>query len=307
MPDARIGAAALACGAGLTVRSVTANLARRLRAAGMPSPDLDARLLASHACGLSRETYILANDRPIDARESAAIDDFAGRRLAGEPVSRILGRREFYGRDFAIGPAVLDPRPDTEALVAAAIDILAAEARTAGSPRILDLGTGSGCILLTLLAELPHAWGVGIDVDPEALKLARGNAKTLTLTSRSAFACMDWVEALNGEFDLIVSNPPYIARDEITTLADDVRLYDPKVALDGGLDGYDAYRAISATCLSVLRPGGSVVVEAGARQAAEIVNLFAEHDVTGIGVEARLFQDLAGINRVVAIKRQAAQ
>ena len=307
MPDARIGAAALACGAGLTVRSVTANLARRLRAAGMPSPDLDARLLVSHACGLSRETYILASDRPIEAHESAAIDDFAGRRLTGEPVSRIVGRREFYGRDFAIGPAVLDPRPDTETLVAAAIDILAAEARTAGSPRILDLGTGSGCILLTLLAELPHAWGVGIDVDPEALKLARKNAKTLTLTSRSAFACMDWVEALNGEFDLIVSNPPYIARDEITTLADDVRLYDPKVALDGGLDGYDAYRAISASCLSVLRPGGSVVVEAGARQAAEIVNLFAEHDVTGIGVEARLFQDLAGINRVVAIKRQAAR
>jgi release factor glutamine methyltransferase len=158
-----------------------------------------------------------------------------------------------------------------------------------------------------LLAELPYAWGVGIDVDPEALKIARENAKALTLTSRSAFACMDWVEALNGEFDLIVSNPPYIASDEITTLADDVRLYDPQVALDGGLDGYDAYRAISATCLSVLRPGGSVVVEAGARQAAEIVNLFAEHGVTGSGVEARLFQDLAGVNRVVAIKRQAAQ
>lgn len=307
MPDARIAAAALAGGAGLTVRSVTANLARRLKAAGVPSPDLDARLLVSNACGFSRETYILTNDRPIEAHESAAIDDLAGRRLAGEPVSRIIGRREFYGRDFAIGPAVLDPRPDTETLVAAAIDILGAEARTASSPRILDLGTGSGCILLTLLAELPQAWGVGIDVDPEALKIATENAKALTLTSRSAFACMDWVEALNGEFDLIVSNPPYIASDEITTLADEVRLYDPKVALDGGRDGYDAYRAISATCLSALRPGGSIVVEAGVRQAVEIVNLFAEQDETGSGVVARLFQDLAGVNRVVAIKRQAAQ
>jgi release factor glutamine methyltransferase len=290
-------------GAPPTVRAMVNELTRRFQAAGIDTPELDSRLLVCQACNLSREAYILHDGRTLSDFEAAAIDAMAARRLAREPVSRIIGRREFYGREFVISPAVLDPRPDTETLVGAALDLLEDEGIRAA--RLLDLGTGSGCILLSLLAELADATGIGIDIDPEALKVAQDNARRLDLTERSAFACMDWTTALDGEFDLIVSNPPYIASAEIVSLAPEVRLFDPHRALDGSGDGYSAYKRLARECSRVLRPGGWILLEAGANQAVEILALFDEMGWFAEEKEWDFYRDLAGVNRVVAIKRQS--
>lgn len=289
-----------------TIRDAVADLTRRFRAVGLDAPELDARLLVCNACNLTREAYILHDSRALAALEAAAIEGYATRRLASEPVSRIIGKREFYGRDFIVAPAVLDPRPDTETLIDAALKLTADDGGGARPLRILDLGTGSGCILLTLLAELPEASGVGIDIDPAALEIARENAKALSLNARSAFACMDWTAALNGEFDLIVSNPPYIASSEIASLAPEVRLHDPLIALDGDSDGLSAYRRLARDCTGMLPPGGWMLLEAGAGQAMEIVGLFEETGWFAEQAEWRLYSDLAGVKRVVAIKRQSA-
>lgn len=287
-----------------TVRAAVNDLTRRFREAELETPDLDSRLLVCHACNLSHEAYILHDSRLLLDSEAEAIEAMAARRVAREPVSRIIGRREFYGREFVISPAVLDPRPDTETLVGAALDLL--ERDGASAPRLLDLGTGSGCILLSLLAERPGATGIGIDIDQQGLRIAQENARRLRLTERSVFACMDWTTALRGEFDLIVSNPPYIASSEIASLAPEVRLFDPRTALDGSEDGYAAYKRLACECFRLLRPGGWMLLEAGANQTAEILGLF---DETGWFAEAKewdFYRDLAGINRVVAIKRQSA-
>lgn len=286
-----------------SVQGAVAELSRQFRAAGVATPELDAKLLVSRACNLTREAYILHGSRSLSQAEETAVNRSATRRLAGEPVSRIIGQREFYGRSFAISPAVLDPRPDTETLVSAALDRLRREGLH--GPRILDLGTGSGCILLSLLAELPDAYGVGIDIDPRALSTAQDNARALSLAERAAFACMDWTAGLTGTFDVIVSNPPYIASRDIASLAPEVRLYDPHLALDGADDGLCAYKRLASECWRLLRPGGWILVEAGASQAEEILGLFDEMGWFEPAQEWEFHRDLAGFNRVVAIKRQS--
>lgn len=304
MADPSASVAASPPEAAVTIRGAVADLTRRFRVAGLETPGLDARLLVCHACNLSRDAYILYEGRALSALEAAAIDRNAARRLASEPVSRIIGKREFYGREFIIAPAVLDPRPDTETLIDVALKHVAQDGDGSRPLRILDLGTGSGCILLTLLAELPEASGIGIDIDPAALQIARANAKALSLNARSAFACMDWTAALNGEFDLILSNPPYIASQEIASLAPEVRLHDPHLALDGDEDGLSAYRRMTQDCIGMLRPGGWMLLEAGAGQAMEIVGLFGENGWFADRTAWELYPDLAGVKRVVAIKRQ---
>jgi release factor glutamine methyltransferase len=291
--------------AGTSVRAAVTELTKRFRAAGLATPELDARLLVCHACNLSREAYILSSGRNVSDAEAAAIDASASRRLAYEPVSRILGKREFYGRNFVIAPSVLDPRPETETLVDAALGLLKGANHKAVSPRLLDLGTGSGCILLSLLAELSGGWGIGIDIDPGALRIASRNACALSLSERSAFACMDWTAALKARFDMIVSNPPYIASSEIVALAPEVSGYDPLIALDGAADGLSAYRRLARESYEVLRPGGWILFEVGARQSTEALDIFDEMGWFPEGREWELFRDLAGINRVVAIKRQS--
>jgi release factor glutamine methyltransferase len=288
-----------------TVNAAVTELTKHFRAAGFATPDLDARLLVCHACNLSREAYILEARRDVSDAEAAAIQASAARRLAYEPVSRIIGQREFYGLNFVIAPSVLDPRPETETLVDAALGLLKVANYRPVSPRLLDLGTGSGCILLSLLAELPDAWGIGIDIDPAALRIASRNARALSLTERSAFACMDWTAALKAQFDLIVSNPPYIATSDIVALAPEVGGYDPFVALDGGVNGLSAYRRLARDAYELLRPGGWILLEAGAEQSARIIDIFSENEWFSEQREWQLFRDLAGINRVVAIKRQS--
>ncbi len=244
--------------------------------------------------------------RQCGAAEAELIGVFEARRIAREPVSRILGFREFWGRRFAIGPAVLDPRPDTETLIEAALALLG-EAHHPGPLRILDLGTGSGCILLTLLAEMPQAWGIGADISSQALGWARLNAERMGVASRAAFVQSDWGETFAGPFSLILANPPYIEDASIDALDDEVRCYDPQIALNGGADGLSAYRCIIADCMRLATDGTWVMLEVGIGQASRVTGLFVE---AGWIVEPelhRVFQDLSGIDRVVAIKRHAAR
>ena len=210
-------------------------------------------------------------------------------------MSRITGRREFYGRAFSIGPAALDPRPDTETLIEAALAHVEASGGRGTPLNLLDLGTGSGCILLTLLAELPQARGLGTDASREALALAALNAERLGLAQRASFVAADWLDGIDGRFDLIVSNPPYLASAEIAGLAAGVSAYDPQLALDGGPSGLDAYRRIAARAPHLLAAEGTVMVEIGASQAEAVAEIFGS-----AGLEfVRLCHDLGGRPRVI--------
>jgi release factor glutamine methyltransferase len=217
----------------------------------------------------------------------------AARRLDREPVSRIFGRREFWGLPFVIDGAVLDPRPETEGLVGAALDALGG--RRSDPLQILDLGVGSGAILAALLSELPEAEGLGIDCSLAACRVARANLDALGLKSRAAIACGRWLDTVGGVFDLIVSNPPYIARDELIALEPEVRRHDPAAALDGGVDGLEAYRAITPGLRFRLRPGGVAAFECGAGQGAAVASLMR---AAGFADPA-IYLDLEGRDRVV--------
>jgi len=224
------------------------------------------------------------------------LEDFAGRRLRGEPVARILGSREFWGLPLQLSAATLVPRPDTETVVALALQMLRARP-DADRPRIADIGTGSGAILLALLSELPDAMGVGTDISAAALRTASANARNLGLARRAAFVACDYVSALSGPFDLIVSNPPYIRSAEIKDLASEVRDHDPLGALDGGSDGLNAYRALVPQAVRLLARGGTLALEVGHDQGADVEQLMA---VAGLTLRGPPRTDLAGIPRAVA-------
>ena len=245
------------------------------------------------ACGLDHAGLIREGGRPLGQEAAAALSTMLSRRLAREPVSRILGTREFWGLPLAIGPAVLDPRPETEALVGAVLDALGC--RRDSPLRLLDLGTGSGAILAALLHELPGAFGVGVDRSPEACRVAAGNLRTLGLGKRAGVVCGSWSESLGGRFDAVVSNPPYLASDEIVGLDADVRDHDPRAALDGGADGLAAYRALLPGLVAHLAPDGVGAVECGWTQGEAVEALFLDAGLGGVTVH----RDLAGIQRVV--------
>jgi release factor glutamine methyltransferase len=219
------------------------------------------------------------------------------RRLAGEPVSRIIGIREFYGRSFRIDASTLDPRPDTETLVEAALGLVDREAPL----DILDLGTGSGCILVTLLAELPRASGAGVDVSLPALERAQANAQVHGIGDRARFIAGDWLEAVEGSFDLVVANPPYLSAADMAALSPEVRDHDPRAALDGGPDGLSAYRRIVPGLRKALRPGGFALFEVGPDQAEAVSRLLAEAGLD-MGEGQHLWRDLAGRTRVVGVR-----
>lgn len=268
-----------------------------LRDAGVATPELDARLLLCDATGLSHETYVAESRSTLNAEAATKLDAMIERRLGGEPVSRILGRREFYGREFRIDRHTLDPRPDTETLIEAVLDHVRANNRQDKDLRLIDLGTGTGCILLTLLAELPAAHGIGSDISEAALAVAAENARRLGLSDRASFVVADWFAGVEGTFDVILANPPYIASQAVAALAREVRDHDPLLALDGGADGLDAYRAIAAKAASFLAPGGVIFLEIGADQADAVRAIVRQ---AGLGVDdAVLRHDLSGRPRVV--------
>jgi release factor glutamine methyltransferase len=264
---------------GCTVEEARRAWGERFAAAGLDSPQLDARLLVGHALGLEHAAVMAAAQRHLSAREEQAIAALAERRLAHEPVTRIIGSKEFWSLELRLNEATLVPRPETETVVEAALAALDRSGPRARRLRIADLGTGSGAILLALLSELRNAIGIGCDISPRALMMARENAQRLRQHSAvpdgAYFVACDLAAALQGPFDLIVSNPPYIASREIAALAPEVRLFDPHLALDGGTDGLHFYRAIAATVPPLLAPGGAITVEIGAGQAKPVTGIFA--------------------------------
>lgn len=268
---------------------------QRLRAAGIESAALDARLLLQAATGFSAEDIVLHPDGALLPTAIARFDAMMEQRLAHQPISRILGAREFYGRSFALSPVVLDPRPDTECVVDLALDVM--EGR--GECLFLDIGTGSGAIAVTLAAERPQWKGVALDVSQEALAVAKTNATALKVVDRLELVCASWFPPDAGQFDLIISNPPYIGSAEIPTLAPDVRLYDPILALDGGNDGLEAYRIIATGAVKHLLPNGFVVVEIGSDQAEDVEAIFVANGLSL--VSSRL--DLGGHIRGLAFVR----
>jgi release factor glutamine methyltransferase len=277
---------------GLTRRAALRHCTAALEAGGLGQAVGDARFLLLGILGLEARDLLLAGDRPLDDGEAAALDAALARRLSGEPVARILGSWEFWGLPIRLAPETLVPRPDTEILVEAA---LATVPDRSAPLRCLDLGTGSGCILAALLSELPRAFGIGLDRSAAALATARHNIVANGFGRRSAFAAADWCDAIQGTFDLVVSNPPYIARDVIPGLHREVRMHDPLAALDGGADGLDAYRRIldGVRMRNLLAPGGALALEIGYDQAAAVRGLAAAAGFTDRG----LTRDLAGHDR----------
>ena len=278
---------------GATRAEAIARGVTRLAGAGVPEPERDARLLYRWAANMDGAGLSAVLADPATAREIGRFERAIEAREGRAPVSHITGEREFWGRRFRVTGAVLDPRPETETLIAAVLE---------GRParRILDLGTGSGCILLTLLAEWPQARGVGVDISAAALEVAASNARSLGVAGRAGLVTGDWCAGLDGQFDLIVSNPPYIAGDELAGLAPEVRLHEPLAALspagDPGGDGLDAYRRIAAGVGPLLAPGGRLLMEIGPEQAAAVSRILAD---AGMAVTAVL-PDLDGRDRVVS-------
>jgi release factor glutamine methyltransferase len=285
-----------------TVEAARRALAARLKIAAIESADLDARLLIGYALGLDLTGLILAAQRQLTPGESARIEEFARRRLAGEPVARILGEKEFWGLPLQISSATLVPRPDTETVVELALELLRAGGNLDRPLRIADLGTGSGAILLALLSELPAAQGFGTDISEGALRTAGANAARAGLSDRATFVACDYASGLTGPFDLIVSNPPYIRSADIAGLATEVRNHDPLAALDGGADGLDAYRALIPQAAGLLAPRAALVVEAGEGQSAQIQALMT---AAGLMPAIAPKADLAGLPRAVAGHKMA--
>jgi release factor glutamine methyltransferase len=283
----------------LTVAAARRALAARLQSAGIDSAELDTRLLVGHALGLDLTGMIAAANRALTSDESDRLDALAHRRLTREPVARILGQKEFWGLQLALSAETLVPRPDTETVVELALEMLR-EGSANQRPRVADLGTGTGAILLALLSEWPEATGIGTDISDEALETATANAARLGLAARASFIRCDYACALSGPYDLIVSNPPYVCTGDIAGLAAEVRDHDPVKALDGGPDGLDAYRALIPQAARILAPGAALVVEAGQGQSAQIEALMTSAGLTPHGAPKA---DLGGIPRAVGARK----
>jgi release factor glutamine methyltransferase len=262
------------------------------RRAGLDESGREARLVVCAAAGLSQAALISDPDRPLDGA-APRVEDFATRRASGEPLSKMAGLREFWGFTLTVSADVLDPRPETEAIVEAALAIFADRRRD--PLRVLDLGVGSGALLCALLSEFVNALGLGVDVSAAAANVARGNIEGCGLSRRADIRIGDWTKGLDGPFDLIVSNPPYIRSHDIEGLPREVRQFDPLVALDGGSDGLDAYRVILPSAARFLAPGGWLLVEIGVGQAADVLALAVKAGF----LECATRRDLAGRERVV--------
>ncbi|SFP21347.1 release factor glutamine methyltransferase [Mesorhizobium sp. NFR06] len=271
----------------------------RLAAAGLDDPALDARLIVEHFSGTTRTQAIAEPGQKVGSAALSDIEAALRRRVAGEPVHRILGYREFYGLRLSLSPETLEPRPDTETLVDAVLPFARATADRLGECRILDLGTGTGAIALALLSAVPAATATGVDISPDALATAAGNARNLGLGGRFKALHSNWFEKVSGRYHLIASNPPYIPVGDIENLQDEVRDFDPRQALDGGADGLDPYRFIAAEAVGFLEAQGKVAVEIGHTQKSDVTGIFAAAGYRLAGVH----RDLGGNDRVLVFER----
>ena len=264
--------------------------AAELRAAGIDAPRREARLLMQHALGLQPEALLASDDRPLDAAEAERLSALVRRRAAREPLAYLTGAREFWSLEFAVDRSALVPRPETETVVEA---VLARAAHLPPRPRLLDLGTGSGCLVVSLLSELQGATGVGIDISADAVSLARANAARHGLGRRASFIVADWGAPLAARFDVVVSNPPYVAAEALASLAPEIARHEPQTALAGGPDGYVCYRRLAPQIARLLAPAGLAAIELGAGMADEVASLFAAEGLAEIDRR----RDLAGIDR----------
>jgi release factor glutamine methyltransferase len=274
----------------------------RLAPAGIAEPRREARLLLAAATGLSQAQLVAEPKRPLDQAAAGRLAELARRRESREPLSRILGRREFWSLSFALGPETLDPRPDSETLIEAALAWLRPRRGRAEGPtlKILDLGTGTGCLLLALLSELPRAEGLGIDAQPGAVAVARANAETLGLGARARFRTGDWGRGIGQRFDIILCNPPYVPAAEIDRLEPEVARFDPWLALSGGSDGLDSYRALALQLPDLLAEEGGAFIELGFGQVAAATRLFEAGGLQAVDCRS----DLAGIPRCLILGQQ---
>jgi release factor glutamine methyltransferase len=279
----------------VTVSELLDEAAALLSAAGLPEPRRRARRLLAESLGLSPADLLARSERPLAARDIERSRTMLERLAEGEPISRILGRREFWGLEFALSAATLDPRPETETLVEAVRYRLPGWGEGCW---FLDLGTGTGCLLLALLSEFPRALGVGIDIVEGAVATARGNARALGLADRALFCVGEWTRAVKGRFAAIVANPPYVATASLSDLPREVARYDPRRALDGGADGVAAYRALAVDLPALLAPAGIFACEIGLGQSPAVAAILG---ASGLTIEAVL-RDLAGIERVLVAR-----
>jgi release factor glutamine methyltransferase len=293
-------------GAGLAVEPTIGAASRQwtveLIGNGIEGAAGDVRRLVSAVLGISAAQALAEPERLLTRAELATLSAYMARRAKREPVSRILGWREFYGRPFAISPATLDPRPDSETLVEAALEIARQEASKGRQGlEILDVGTGSGCLLVTLLCEISGAYGTGTDISPAALEVARANAERLQVADRASWLMADALETVTGPFHMLIGNPPYVRTGDIAHLEQEVCCFDPISALDGGADGLAFYRRLAARIAKVV-PDGWVILEVGYDQADAVAAILCE----GIGnvavADMRIYRDVAGKRRCVAVK-----
>ena len=280
---------------GSTVNSAKRFLLNQFREAGLDTPDLDARALLIAVTGFTHSDLITRGTEGLPPNALELISDYASRRLGGEPVDHILGYREFYGRRFKVSKDVLSPRPETEMLIDAALLLL----KDNPAPRILDLGTGSGAISLTLLAELEKAIGVAVDVSPAALSIAKDNAVRLGVASRMEWIEGSWFEGVKGSFDLILSNPPYITDAAMAQLAPEVSGFDPALALSGGADGLAPYRAIISNMGGYMKANGEALFEIGYDQREDVLGILVNNGfINGICTK-----DLSGHDRMIKVQK----
>jgi release factor glutamine methyltransferase len=284
-----------AVGASTARAEALAFLVETFERCGIEEPKREARMTLCAASGVSPAALIVAPQEPLGSA-ARRVEEYSTRRAAGEPLSRIVGKREFWGLTLTISPEVLDPRPETETIVEAAARVL--DNRRGDPLRILDLGVGSGALLCALLSEFANARGVGVDISAGAANVARANMKACGLGQRAEIRVGDWTRGVAGPFDLIVSNPPYIPSAHLAGLPREVRDFDPWLALDGGPDGLDAYRRIMPESRPLLSEGGWLIVEIGAGQSA---GALAIAEQCGL-VESTIHKDLAGLDRVVAAR-----
>lgn len=281
--------------ASVTLEELIRDASRRLAEAGLDTPALDARVMAAAAAGLDRAGLIAEGRAPAGPGIAVRFGAMVERRMLGEPVARIVGHKEFWSLDFLLGPDSLVPRPDSETLVAAVLDEIDQGPGRSAPLRIVDLGTGSGCLLVALLTELRSAVGIGVDISEATLRIALQNANRHGVADRARFVCGRWSEAIGGGLDILISNPPYIPTGEIAGLAREVAGHDPVAALDGGPDGLCAYRDILADCRRLVAAGGRVALEVGRGQADDVAAIARAGGLRVLRVAA----DLAAVGRVV--------
>ena len=271
-----------------------------LRHAGIEeAAALEARLLVAHALGIPKEAILRYPEQAFDAPAVECLQGLLHRRLRREPISHLLGCREFWSLPFRVTPNTFDPRPDSETLISAALDHYSDNKTTL---RMLDLGTGSGCLILALLSEFPYATGLGVDISSTVLSVAKSNASALGLQKRACFLMGDWGKGINEKFDLIISNPPYIPGPEIDRLQPEIALYESRIALDGGIDGLACYRKLVPDLIRLLQPSGTILLEVGDGQSEAVVRI-----LTQFGLEVtRVQKDFCGISRCVVGRLQRA-